>query len=231
MLRPQSTRFPLLMIPHRLLTLVAPVAVSLGLLACAPAPTPACFMSHHPAATNVPELCHYPVARQGKLTAWLTSDHRRKADDWLYSPQDPSLRHRIVGVIPTQAMPSKPQHDGAFLLTADYDGPIFPLWEGTEAEGLMYSGRTQGWLPVKLYQGKAINTWVKLPGRLTIGPWSGYPVIIGEPAQPQFVAGAMWYRSNTHESEGGAASTRLLKAWLGRLRFEDFVKAAPGQGG
>jgi hypothetical protein len=216
------------MIPLRLFTLIAPVAASLGLFACAPTSTPACYPSHHPDDTQAPEMCHYPVARQGKLTAWLTSDHRRAAGDWLYSPADSSIRHRIVGVIPGGAMPSSPQHDGAFLLTADYDGPLFQLWEGTEATGLLYSGRTQGWLPVQIYQGNVINTWVKLHGSLTIGGWSGYPVIIGEPARPEFVAGAMWYRSNSRPSEGGATSTRLLKIWLGRLKFADFVKPEAG---
>ena len=209
--------------PLRLLTFVALIAVLLGLVSCAPAPVGACYLSHDPVDTSGPALCHYPVARQGKLTAWLTSNHRQAAGEWLYAPNDASIRHHIIGIIRAPAMPSRPQHDGAFLLTSDYTGPIYSLWCGTESKGLMYGGPEEGWLQVSLHQDKVVNTWVKRPGRLEIGQWSGYPVVIGDPARPEAVAGAMWYRSNSDPSWGGATSTRLMKYWTEHLRFADFV--------
>jgi hypothetical protein len=207
----------------RSLTLIAISAMLVGLVACGNRPTPACYLSHHPSDTKSPALRHFPVARQGKLTAWLTSAHRAKSGDWLYAPNDPSIRHRIVGIIPASAMPTRPAHDGAFLLTSTYTGPIFPLWEGKEAKGLLYTGHEGGWTPVGLYQADVINTWVNMPGSLTIGGWSGYPVVIGSPANPEFVAGAMWYRANDDGTWGGAASTRMLKQWIPRLKFADYV--------
>ena len=211
------------MILLRPISLVALTAALLGSVSCSLGLVPACYWSRQPGDAASPALRHYPVARQGKLTAWLTSNHRRAAGDWLYAPNDSSIRHRIVGTIGAEAMPSGPPHDGALLLTADYTGPIFPLWEGNEATGLLYGGDGEGWIPVALYQAEVLNTWVKLPARQNIGGWSGFPIVIGDPARPEFVAGAMWYRSNDDGTWGGAASTRLLKYWAARLRFADFV--------
>lgn len=214
------TAFPCL----RWLKLAAAAIASTAAVSCVPMETPACYSSYDPAVKTGPALRHYPVGRQGNLTAWLTSDHRMAASDWLYSPGKGAIRHRIVGKIHASAMPSRPMHDGAFLLTADYHGPIYPLWEGTEGTGYLYAGFENGWLPVKLYQGNVINTWVQLPGKMQVGGWSGFPVVIGKPAHPEAIAGAMWYRSNSEPSAGGATSTRLLKHWLGRIRFADYVE-------
>lgn len=211
----------------RPILLAAISAAQLGLISCVSRPVSACYPSHPPSVTTGVALCHYPVARQGKLTAWLTSNHRPKGGDWLYAPNDPSIRHRIVGMIGANAMPSNPPNDGAFLLTSDYSGPIFPLWEGKEASGLLYGGFDEGWIPVALHQADVINTWVKMPGRRIVGGWSGYPVVIGDPAHPDFVAGAMWYRANDDGNFGGATSTRLMKYWVEHLRFADFVAPEP----
>ena len=118
-------------------------------------------------------------------------------------------------------MPEAAPHDGAFLVVSGYDGPVFGLWEGTESPGRLFTG--SGWLPVQLKQEEAVNTWVRVSRSQQIGGWSGFPVVIGDPASPEAIAGAMWYRSNIDAGMGGAASTRMLKRWLGRLRLADFA--------
>lgn len=204
------------------LTLIA--AAGLLLAACGSRATPSYFLSHHPDDTRSRQLRLYPVARQGNLTAWLTSDHVIPSGDWLYAPGDPSPRCPVVGVIRASAMPEGAKHDGAFLIASGYDGPLFALWQGTDADARLFTG-SGGWIPVLIHQDESIvNAWVKSPARRPIGGWSGFPVVIGEPDHPEAVAGAMWYKSNTEPNLGGATSTRMLQRWLDRLKFEDFVK-------
>jgi hypothetical protein len=205
-----------------IIRLLSCVTAGLLLAACGSRATPSYFLSHHPDDTRSRPLSHYPVARQGDLSAWLASDHVLPASQWLYAPGDTMPRHRIVGVIRAGSMPEGSAHDGAFLVVSGYDGPLFDLWEGTEAKGRMFTG-SGGWLTVQLRQGEAVNTWVRVSRRHSIGGWSGFPVVIGDPARPEAVAGAMWYKSNTDRTMGGATSTRMLKRWLGKLRLADFV--------
>lgn len=200
-------------------------AIGLLLGACGNQAQPSYFLSHSPDDTRTRQLRHYPVARQGDLTAWLTSDHARAGGKWLYAPGDPAPRHPIVGVIPATAMPTTTKHDGAFLIASGYQGPLFELWEGTQASGRLFTG-SGGWIPVEIHQPESVNTWVRVSRPHKIGGWSGYPVVIGDPAQPEAIAGAMWYKSTTQPMLGGAASTRMLKGWLGKLRFADYVQAA-----
>ncbi len=198
------------------------LAACLLLASCAPHPPPSYFLSHHPDDTRSRPLCHYPVARQGNLTAWLTSDHVQPAGGWLYLPGDPNPKYRIVGTIHSGAMPEAVKHDGSFLIVAGYEGPLFELWQGTDAEGRLFTG-PDGWIPVHLHQDDAVNTWLKVPRRRAVGGWSGFPVVIGDPAHPDAIAGAMWYKSNTEPRLGGTTSTRMLQRWLGRLKLADFV--------
>ncbi len=204
----------------RLLTCAAFCMLLTG---CGSGPPPSYFLSHPP---NTPsrEHRHYPVARQGDLTAWLASDHVPPRGKWLFAPGDPAPRHPIVGIIRAKAMPVTTKHDGAFLVVSGYDGPLFDLWEGTEAYGQVYTGRA-GWIPVHILQQESVNTWVKVPSPRKIGGWSGNPVVIGDPERPEAIAGAMWYRSNTQPWLGGTTSPRMLKKWLGRLRLADFVES------
>jgi hypothetical protein len=169
------------------------------------------------------ELPRYPVARQGNLTAWLASDHVSPGGEWLYAPGEETPKYRIVGIIKATAMPEAVKHDGSFLVVAGYEGPIFPLWEGKEAQGWLFTGKA-GWLGVRLHQGQVVNTWVAVAEPHRIGGWSGNPVVIGDPDHPDAVAGVMWYKSNVEPTLGGTTSTRMLKRWLGKLRLADFVK-------
>lgn len=205
-----------------IIRLLSCAAVGLLLAACGNQATPSYFLSHHPDDSSSRQLSHYPVARQGDLTAWLASDHVLPASKWLYAPGDSAPKHRIVGVIRARSMPELSAHDGAFLIVSGYAGPLFELWEGTDATGSMFTG-SGGWLPVQLRQDMAVNTWVKVSRRHRIGGWSGFPVIMGDPAHPDLVVGAMWYKSNTDPTLGGVTSTRMLKRWLGKLRLADFV--------
>jgi len=200
-------------------------ALGVLLTSCGNQAQPSYFLSHSPAATSGRQLIHYPVARQGDLTAWLTSDHARAGGKWLYAPGDPAPRHPIVGVIRASSMPATTKHDGAFLIVSGYQGPLFELWEGTHANGRVFVG-SGDWIPVEIHQQESVNTWVRVSRPHKVGGWSGYPVVIGDPAQPEAIAGAMWYKSTKQATLGGAASTRMLKKWLGILRFEDYVKAA-----
>lgn len=202
--------------PARLLA----CAATLLLAACGTHTPPAYFLSHHPSDTRSRQLRHYPVARQGKLTAWLTSDHVSTSGPWLYTPGDPAPKCRIVGNIRARDMPQGVKHDGAFLVVSGYEGPIFDLWQGTDAEGKLFTS-SGSWIPVRLHQAEAVNTRVKAPQK--IGGWSGFPLVIGDPDHPDAIAGAMWYRNNIKPTFGGATSTRLLKRWLGKLRLADFV--------
>lgn len=199
-------------------------ACAIGVAACGPGADPSYRLSHHPADTAARPLRHYPVARQGDLTAWLASDHVLPSGKWLYAPDDPTTRYRIVGVIRAKDMPQATKHDGAFLLAEGYDGPLFELWQGREAEGRLFNGDGR-WIRVRLHQDDAVNTWVAVSRPHQIGGWSGYPVVIGDPARPQAVAGAMWYRRNDNARIGGATSTRMLGRELGRLRFADFARS------
>lgn len=192
------------------------------LAACASQGPTAYYLSHHPDDTRSRQLRHYPVERQGNLTAWLTSDHVSPAGNWLYAPGDPAPKHEIVGKIRAADMPQAVKHDGSFLIVAGYDGPLYPLWEGSEAEGRLFTGT--GWIDAKLNQQDGVNTWVKVSRAHRIGGWSGFPVVIGDPDVPEAVAGAMWYKHNHLPQLGGATSTRMLKRALGTLRFSDFVK-------
>lgn len=207
----------------KLVLLVVPL---LG-FSCAPGPPEACFPSTTPGMTTGPELRHFPVARQGTITAWLTSDHRRKGGDWLHAPDGSGERHRIIGEIRAAAMPVGHPHDGAFLLTDSYQGPVFPLWEGRQAEARLYAGREHGWVPVMLYQesARSVNTWLRLPGGMKAGGWSGHPLVIGDPSRPEAVAGAMWYKSTADPTLGGATSTAMLRQCLRRLDFASFVRS------
>lgn len=205
--------------------LLSCLTVGLLLGACGSQATlhaPSYFHSYHPDDTKSRRMSHYPVARQGALTAWLASDHVIPPSKWLYAPGEPEQRLPVVGVIRARSMPERTAHDGAFLVVSGYDGPLYDLWEGTEANGRMFTGRG-GWQPVQLRQGEAVNTWVKASRRQAIGSWSGFPVVIGDPAHPEAIAGAMWYKSNTEPTLGGVTSTLMLKRWLGRLRLADFV--------
>lgn len=166
----------------------------------------------------------YPVARQGDLTAWLASDHVFPRGEWLYHPRDPDRRYPVVGSIRARDMPRDTKHDGALVITSGYEGPVFPLWEGENCEALLFTGRGR-WLPVRVSQPEgAVNSWVRVPEGHRVGMWSGKPVVIGDPGQPEAIAGAMWYKSNLTPELGGATSTRMLKQELDRLRLEDFVK-------
>jgi hypothetical protein len=201
-----------------------PCAVAALLLAaCAGSSTPSYHVSHDPANTGARPQPHYPVGRQGDLTAWIASDHVLPAGRWLFAPGDPATKYPIVGIIRAASMPEGSPHDGAFLVVSGYHGPLFDLWEGVDAPGRLFTGGG-GWLPVQLHQPDAVNTWVRVSRRQQIGGWSGFPVVIGDPARPEAVAGVMWYRSNTDPGMGGAASTRMLKRWLGKLRLADFAK-------
>lgn len=179
------------------------------------------YLSHHPDDHKSRPLRHYPVARQGKLTAWVTSDHVRTPENWLYAPGDPVPKYPIVGRIRAESMPAAVKHDGAFLIVSGYKGPLYDLWEGTTADGRLFTG-PGGWVSVWLEQKPGVNTWVY--SKKKIGGWSGYPVVIGDPAKPEAVVGAMWYRHNQKQQMGGTTSSRFLKKWLGRLDFSDFVK-------
>ena len=194
---------------------------ALLLIACAGPSTPSFHFSHDPANTQVRPQPHYPVARQGKLTAWLASDHVLPNGRWMHAPGDSSRKYPIVGVIRAASMPEASPHDGAFLVVSGYDGPIFELWDGTQAAGRLFTG-AGGWIEVNLQQQHAVNTWVRVSRRRQIGGWSGFPLVIGNPADPEAIAGVMWYRSNNDPHMGGAASTRMLKRWLGHLRLADF---------
>ena len=197
-------------------------AASLLLASCAAHRTPSYLLSHHPDDSHSRPLRHYPVARQGNLTAWLTSDHVKPAGDWLYVPDDPNPKYRIVGTIHASAMPERAKHDGSFLIVSGYEGPLFELWQGTEAEGRLFTG-AGGWIPVRIQQGDAVNTWVKVSPRRSVGGWSGFPIVIGDPAHPDAIAGAMWYKSTVQPTLGGATSTRMLRRWLAQLKLADYV--------
>lgn len=205
-----------------LIRLAVGATSALLLASCGSQTTASYFLSHPPDDTTSRPLRHYPVARQGEFTAWLTSDHTSPACDWLYSPGDPNPKHPIVGIIRSGSMPEAAKHDGSFLVVSGYQGPLFELWQGSEAEGRLFTGEG-GWIPVSIRQDEAVNSWVRVsPGR-SIGGWSGFPIIIGNPNHPDAVAGAMWYKSNTDSTLGGAASTRMLRRWLGKLKLSDFV--------
>jgi len=205
-----------------LIKLTIGIITGLLLAACGSHTKPSYFLSHPPDDTRSRPLRHYPVARQGGLTAWLTSDHASPACDWLYAPGDPDPKYHIVGIIRAGSMPEASKHDGSFLVVSGYQGPLFELWEGTEAEARLFTGEG-GWIPVRIRQAEAVNSWVRVsPGR-SIGGWSGFPVVIGDPNHPEAIAGAMWYKSNTEPTLGGAASTRMLRRWLGKLKLADFV--------
>jgi hypothetical protein len=197
-------------------------AATLLSASCAPHGTSSYFLSHHPDDTRSRPLCHYPVARQGDLTAWLTSDHVKPAGDWLYIPGDPNPKHRIVGTIHASAMPEMAKHDGSFLIVSGYEGPLFELWQGTESKGSLFAG-ADGWIPVHIQQADAVNTWIRVSRQRSVGGWSGFPLVIGDPDRPEAIAGAMWYKSTIEPTLGGTTSTRMLRRWLGKLKFADFV--------
>jgi len=182
---------------------------------------PAYYLSQHPDDKRSRQLRHYPVARQGNLTAWVTSDHVGQAAKWLYKPENPEPAHPIVGKIRSKHMPADTKHDGSFLIVRGYQGPLFKLWDGERGEGLLYNGRN--WQPIWLEQGEnGVNTWVY--SKTKIGSWSGFPVVIGDPIEPEAIAGAMWYRDNTNPYMGGATSSSFLANWLNKLKFENFVE-------
>lgn len=185
---------------------------------------PAYLLSSPPGPSAGRKLIHYPVARQGKLTAWLTSDHVLPNSKALYSQDDPTPKFPIVGVIRAKSMPELAKHDAALLIVEGYDGPLFDLWLGSEAEGRLFIGRDRGWIPVTLHQDDSVNTWVTVSRPNKIGGWSGFPVVIGDPNRPEAVAGAMWYKSTINAVHGGAASTRMVHDWIGKLRFAEFVE-------
>lgn len=207
-------------------TLRLSAAACLLLASCTPHRAPSYFLSHHPDDTRSRPLRHYPIARQGNLTAWLTSDHVKPAGDWLYVPGDPNPKHRIVGTIHASAMPEKAKHDGSFLVVSGYEGPLFELWQGTDAVGRLFIG-AEGWIPVQIQQGDAVNTWIKVSPRRSVGGWSGFPIVIGDPDHPEAIAGAMWYKSNLEPTLGGTTSTRMLRRWLTKLKLADFVTRPP----
>jgi|GEM_PF-6128913 len=186
--------------------------------------TPSYYQCHHPDDTTSKPLLFYPVARQGNLTAWLTSDHVNPVADWLYSPGDPHPKYHIVGRIHSASMPEAAKHDGSFLIVTGYDGPLFDLWEGTDAEARLFTGREGGWIHVGIHQEHAVNTLVTVSRQHPIAAWSGFPLVIGDPDHPQAIAGAMWYKSNLDPTLGGVTSTRMLKRWLAKIRLADFVK-------
>jgi hypothetical protein len=192
------------------------------MVSCGSQSAPPYFLSHHPQDTGCRPLRHYPVARQGNLTAWLTSDHVSPATDWLYSPGDPNPKYTIVGMIRAGSMPEAAKHDGSFLVVSGYAGPLFELWQGSAAEGSLFTGEG-GWIPVTIRQEDAVNSWVRVSPRRSIGGWSGFPIVIGDPDAPTAIAGAMWYKSNTEPTLGGTTSTRMLRRWVGKLKFADFV--------
>lgn len=197
--------------------------LSIVLLAsCGSQTAPSYFLANPPEDTTSKPLRFYPVARQGNLTAWLTSDHVNPACDWLYAPGDSNPKFPIVGIIRAQSMPEAAKHDGSFLIVSGYGGPLFELWQGSEAAVSLFTGEG-GWIPARIHQEDGVNSWIRIsPGR-SIGGWSGFPVVIGDPKNPAAIAGAMWYKSNTDPSLGGATSTRMLQRWLGKLKFSDFV--------
>jgi hypothetical protein len=178
------------------------------------------YLSHHPDDKKARQLRHYPVARQGNLTAWVTSNHVGKAVTWLYEPGNPVPKYPIVGKIMARHMPAPSKHDGSFLIVRGYNGPLYDLWTGSKGEGQLFTGKD--WVPVKLEQLPGVNTWVL--SKQPIGGWSGYPVVIGNPAKPDAIGGAMWYRHNKNLKLGGTTASRFLKAHLAKLRFEDFVR-------
>jgi len=216
------------------------------LVSCGGSSEPAAYyLSHHPEDHAARPLRHFPVARQGNLTAWVTSDHVRSSQNWLYAPDDIVPKYKIVGQIRAKDMPEESKgrvsglnfskakgptvatippkyikHDGAFLIVKGYDGPLYELWTGKEGKGQMYTGKG-GWVPVALKQDE-IQTWVY--SQANIGGWSGYPVVIGDPAKPDFVVGAMWYRVDANHRIGGTTSGRLLEKWLSKLEFAQFIK-------
>jgi hypothetical protein len=208
------------------------VAVMLSGVSCEPKTVGCSYSSSDPGVIQGAEFLHFPVARQGAITAWLTSDHRRKGGDWLHAPDGSSTRHRIVGEIRARDMPAGVAHDGAFLLTDTYEGPVFPLWKGREAEGRLYTGREAGWVSVALYQEseRCVNTWLRLPGGMKAGGWSGHPIVIGNPSNPSAVAGAMWYKSTLDPSLGGVTSTAMLFHRLQQLDFSRFVNRGAPRG-
>ena len=205
--------------------LLALITSLLFLNSCSSAVSSAAYHSKN--SVDQRGLRHYPVGRQGKLTAWLTSNHRMSDGDFLYNPKDTNTRHRIVGRIRASAMKEAAKHDGAFLLTNDYTGPIYPLWEGSEGKGLLYTTGSKGWIPVNLNQEPGVNIWIATRSSDPIGAWSSFPVVIGDPAKPESIAGAMWYRSNANRHLGGAASPRMLKKWLNRLDFRAVRRLTP----
>jgi hypothetical protein len=152
----------------------------------------------------------------------VASDHVLPAGRWLYAPGDRSPRHPIVGIIRASEMPAAAPHDGAFLVVSGYEGPVYPLWEGEEAQGMLYAGGGS-WLPVHLVQQDAVATRVQVSAPRTIGGWSGHPVVIGSPSRPEAVVGAMWHRSTAEPWVGGTTAPRLLRSWLGRLQLKDYV--------
>lgn len=210
-------------VPPIRMRLMLSTALCLLLTACAGHGPPSYFLSHHPADTHSRQLRHYPVARQGDLTAWLTSDHVKPNSEWIYSPEDPNPKYPIVGNIPASAMPQPAKHDGAFLIVRGYDGPLFELWQGTDAEVRIFTG-SGGWIGAIIHQEDYVNAWLKVSPRHSIGGWSGYPVVIGDPDHPVAIAGAMWYKSNKEPRLGGVTATRMLKRELAKLRFADYVK-------
>lgn len=224
-----------------LLGLVSGVLVSCG----GSAEPAAYYLSHHPEDHSARPLRHFPVARQGNLTAWVTSDHVRSSQNWLYAPDDIVPKYKIVGQIRAKDMPEESKgrasglnfskskgptvatippkylkHDGSFLIVKGYDGPLYELWTGKEGKGQMFTGKG-GWVPVTLKQ-EGVKTWVY--SQVNIGGWSGYPVVVGDPAKPDFVVGAMWYRVDANHRIGGTTSSLLLKKWLAKLEFAKFAK-------
>ena len=167
------------------------------LVSCGSHTAPSYFLSHPPEDTTSRPLRHYPVARQGDLTAWLTSDHVSPACDWLYAPAIRIPKYRIVGIIHAGAMPEAAKHDGSFLVVSGYDGPAFRTLAGHRKRvPLVFTGE-DGWIPVAVRGRIAVNSWVKVsPGR-SVGGWSGFPLVIGDPDHPDAIAGAMWYKSST----------------------------------
>ncbi|MDA7533951.1 hypothetical protein N8576_00690 [bacterium] len=178
------------------------------------------FLSHHPLDKSARPLRHYPVARQGELTAWITSDHVKSSQSWLFAPNDNIPKYPIVGQIRAKDMPERTKHDGSFLVVSGYEGPLYDFWLGSEGEGQMFTGNG-GWVPVVLWDDSKARTWVR--SQNPIGGWSGFPVVIGDPSNPDAIVGAMWYRANQDHRIGGTTSSRLLKSWILKLDLEQFV--------